>query len=137
MHQVGDHPRSEIVTLKSDKIRVTLHEDQSAFSIISCSVLLRMGNVSDKSCTDNQKTRFMFNNFFFENHAVYEIMWENIVQPGRPQMTIWRMHFSCWIPKATNTHSQYVILVAFPLLQLLHERASMLSHSYTVCFVKF
>jgi len=65
MHQFGDQPRSEIVTLKSDKIRVTLHEDQSAFSIIPRSVLLRMGNVSDKSCTDNQKTRFMFSNFFF------------------------------------------------------------------------
>jgi len=26
--------------------------------------------------------------FFFENCAVYEIMWKNIVQPGRPQMII-------------------------------------------------
>jgi len=28
--------------------------------------------------------------FFFnkENHAIYEIMWKNIVEPGRPQMTI-------------------------------------------------
>ena len=24
--------------------------------------------------------------FFFENRAVYEIMWKNIAQPGRPQM---------------------------------------------------
>ena len=26
---------------------------------------------------------------FSDNYAVYEIMWKN-VQPGRPQMTIWR-----------------------------------------------
>jgi len=26
--------------------------------------------------------------FFFENHSVYEKMWKNVVQPGRPQMTI-------------------------------------------------
>ena len=63
--------------------------------------------------------------FFFENRAVYEKMWENIVEPGRPQMTIWRMRIACWIPKATYTHShsQYVILIAFPLQQLLHECA--------------
>jgi hypothetical protein len=40
---------------------------------------------------------------FWESLAVCEIMWKNIVDPGRPQMTIWRMRFACWIPKATNT----------------------------------
>jgi hypothetical protein len=30
----------------------------------------------------------MFNNFSFENRAVYEIMWENIVDGGRPRMAI-------------------------------------------------
>jgi len=30
----------------------------------------------------------MFSNFFPENSAVYEIMWENMVQPDRPQVTI-------------------------------------------------
>jgi hypothetical protein len=25
---------------------------------------------------------------FFENYAVYEKMWKNVVQPDRPQMTI-------------------------------------------------
>jgi hypothetical protein len=28
-------------------------------------------------------------------------------------MTVWRMRVSCWILKATNTHSKYVILIAF------------------------
>ena len=26
-------------------------------------------------------------------------------------MAIWRMRIACWIPKATNTHSEYVILL--------------------------
>jgi hypothetical protein len=26
--------------------------------------------------------------FFFENHAVYELMWKNAVEPERPQMTV-------------------------------------------------
>jgi len=33
------------------------------------------------------KTRFMFNNFFF-NCTVYEIMWKNIAEPNMPQMAI-------------------------------------------------
>jgi len=27
---------------------------------------------------------------------------------------IWCMHFACWIAEATNKHSEYVILAAFP-----------------------
>jgi hypothetical protein len=38
---------------------------------------------------------------------------QNVVQPDTPQMTIWRMRIACWIPKATNTHSEYVIFIAF------------------------
>ena len=52
--------------------------------------------------------------FFFENCTVYEVMWNNTVQPGRSQMTIWRMRIACSTPKATNTHSEYVTLTAFP-----------------------
>jgi len=60
----------------------------------------------------------MFNDvFFFESHAVYKIMWKNIVQPGMPLVTTWRMRVACWIPKATDTHSEYVIIAAFPLQQ--------------------
>jgi len=39
-----------------------------------------MKNVSDDSCRENQNTHFVFSNFFFENRAVYEIMWKSIVE---------------------------------------------------------
>jgi len=52
------------VSLKSDKNNGTLHEDQYTFLIISRSILLIKRNVSDKICTDNQNTHFMFSNFF-------------------------------------------------------------------------
>ena len=52
--------------------------------------------------------------FFFENRVGYAIMWENILERGRPQLTIWRMRIACWITKATDIHSEYVNLVAFP-----------------------
>jgi len=38
-------------------------------------------------------------------------MSKNIVETGRPQMTIWRMRIAFWIRKATNTRSEYVILL--------------------------
>jgi hypothetical protein len=80
------------------------------------------------------KTHFMFSNPPpTPNLAVYEIMWKNIVYPDRPQMTIWRMRIACWLPEATNTRSEYVILVAFPLQQWLQERASMLRYTYIAC----
>ena len=56
----------------------------------------------------NQDTNFVFSKSPPENIAVYEKMWKNIVERGRPQMTIWRMRIACCIPKATNTHTQAV-----------------------------
>jgi len=47
----------------------------------------------------------------------------------RPQKTVWGMRIACRIPKATNTHSEYVTLFAFPLQQWLRERASMVPYS--------
>ena len=46
-----------------------------------------------------------------------------------------RMRSACWIPKATNTHSEYVILIAFPRQQWLRERALLLRYSYVACLV--
>ena len=78
----------------------------------------------------------MCNIFFFsENRAVDGMMWNNIVEPDWPQMTIWRMRIACWVTKATNIHSQYVILISFPLQQWLHERASLLRYTYIAFLV--
>jgi len=57
------------------------------------------------------------------------------LQPDIPQITILRMLIACWIPNATNTHLEYVILIAFPLQKWLHERASVLRYTYVLlCF---
>jgi len=50
-------------------------------------------------------------------------------------MVVRRMRIACWIPKATNSHTDCVILIDFPLQQWLHERASMLRYTYTACLV--
>jgi hypothetical protein len=82
------------------------------------------------------KTRVLCSiTFFFENRAVYEIMWENIVESDSPQMTIWRMRIACCILQATNTFLEFVILIASPLQQWLHERASLLHYNCIACIV--
>ena len=50
----------------------------------------------------------------FRELCCFNIMWENIVERGRPHLTIWRMRIAYWIPRVTNTHSGCVML--FPLL---------------------
>jgi len=52
------------------------------------------------------KTRILFS--FFENVAVYEMKWKNIVERGRPQMAVRGMRIAFWISKATNTHTQFL-----------------------------
>ena len=57
---------------------------------------------------------------------------ESTVEPDRPQI-IWPMHIACWIPNATNTHSDYTIVIAFALQECLNERASVLRYTFIVC----
>ena len=58
-----------------------------------------------------------------------------ISEPNRLQLTIRRMHISCWIRKDTNTLSENVILIVFPQQQWLHERVSLLRYTYNPCLV--
>jgi hypothetical protein len=95
------------ISLKSDKNDVYFTWRPIYVFIISRSFLLRMRNVSDTTCRENQTTRTVFSKLF-ENRTVNEIMWKNIVEGGRTQMTIWLMRIACWIPKATNTFTQVV-----------------------------
>jgi hypothetical protein len=45
------------------------------------------------------------------------------------------MRFACWITKATDTHSEYVIFIAFPQQQWLRERALMLRCTHNAYLV--
>ena len=46
---------------------------------------------------------------------------ENFIEPNRPQMAIRRLRIARWIPKFTNTYSEYVIRIAFPPQQRLQD----------------
>ena len=69
----------------------------------------------------------MFDNFFSEGRSICEIIWKNVMEPKRlHDNIIRRMRFACWIVKATDTHSEYVIHISLPRQQRLRERASIL-----------
>ena len=100
-------------------------------------VLFRMRNVSNESCRGNWNTHFVFSKVLFIYFSKSCHLWEcgKNIEPDRPQLAVWRMRIACWIPKATNTHSQYVIFIAYPLQQWLHERSSMSRYTYIGCLV--
>jgi hypothetical protein len=107
------------------KITCTLQEDQYTFLIVTRLNILIIKNVSDKGCRKNQKT-IKCSIPLFKNRAVYEIMRKNNVEQSRPHTTTRRMRITRCIPKDADTHSEYVILIAFPRQQWLHERATKL-----------
>jgi len=94
--------------------------------------------MSQTKVVEKIKTHILYSGTFFENRAFYGIMWKNMVRrQAADDNIIGRMRIACWIPKATNTHSQYVILTAFPLQQWLHESASLLRYTYIACIVTY
>jgi hypothetical protein len=67
-------------------------------------------------------------------------LWDNVQEYGRAwhatdDNIIRRMRFPCWLTKATNTHSEYVIRIAFPRRKWLRQRASVLRYRYIACLV--
>jgi hypothetical protein len=57
----------------------------------------------------------MFNNSFSENRTFREIMWKKYggATVNKDDNTIRRIRFECWTTKATDIHSEYVIVLAF------------------------
>jgi hypothetical protein len=65
----------------------TLGEDVCAFMVISGLIIVRLRNVPEKSRRENQNTHFVFS-FFPEYRALFDMMWKNNVDPGRPLITM-------------------------------------------------
>ena len=67
-----------------------------------------MRNVSAINCRENQNTRFMLIKFLQKTGKIRyspQDTDDNIIR---------HIRFACWINKATDTTSEYVILIAFP-----------------------
>jgi len=62
-------------------------------------------------------------------------MEKNTAEPDKPHMAIWRTRIARWIPKATNTHPGYVILIAFPLQQRFTRTSVRVTSLYVCIFL--
>jgi len=116
-------------------IKGTLHEDQHIFLIISRLILPIMRNISDKCCRENQNKSFTFNNVFRKLCRLRDNVGGESYVTGQATDDNMAMRIACWTLRATNTYSEYVILIAFPLPRLLHERVSMLK-LYVYCLYR-
>jgi hypothetical protein len=75
------NPRKNQVLLKSDRISRYFISRQIYIFLSYLSVFLRMKNVSAKFI-DIIGIHFVFSDFFPENRAVYEIMWNKMLDSG-------------------------------------------------------
>ena len=99
----------------------TLREDLCTFIIMCHRILLKMGNIADRG---NQNTHFMRKCGIICRPR--QATCDNVIR---------QMHIVCWITKATDTHSECVILIAFPWQQCLCVvcKFSVLSGSVKAC----
>jgi hypothetical protein len=106
--------------------------------IISRWRLLRIRNVSEK-VVKKIKTQILYPTTIAQKSCR---LWDNVEKCGRSrQATDYNiarcMRFTCCISKATDTHSGYILLTAFPQQQWLRERASMLRYTYIAWLVEY
>jgi len=73
--------------------------------IVSSSVLLTVKYVSDKFCTENQNTHFMFNILFSKIVPLMRRVEKYCTaRQATDNNEIRRMCIVCWVTKATDTH---------------------------------
>jgi len=125
-----------------EKIQVSLTSDKNngyfTWTVMynSHAVILRMRRVSEKPRRE------------FKIHSLCSItlfrksrrLWDNAEQYGTARQAtdciiVTCVPFAWWVTKATVTHSECVILIAFPLQLWLRERTSILRYTYIACLV--
>jgi hypothetical protein len=85
---------------------------------------------------ENIKTHILCSTIFVSRKS--RRLWDNVEKYGTARQAtedniIRRVRFACWITKATDTYTEYVILIAFLRQQWLRERFSVLRHTYIAC----
>jgi hypothetical protein len=80
---------------------------------------------------EKTNTHFILNNFLLRKSCCLWDNVENIVEPGRPQMT-WRMDILCYIPKATDTHSECVTHCFSTALVVVRTRINVAAYVHCV-----
>jgi len=86
---------------------------------------------------NKKKTHFVFNYFFpRKSCCLWDNVEKNMVERDRPHVTMWLIICVCWVPKATNTYSEYVIFIAFPCNRCYTNAPQYYVYTYYIaCFV--
>jgi len=97
-----------------------------------------MRNVSDRF-VDKIKTHILWSITFFFSKIFFFL--DNVEKHGRLRQTtdddvIWNMRCACWIIKATDAHSEYVLLIIFSRQQWSRQSASLL-YKFPLLFTLF
>ena len=124
------------VSLKYDRNNRYFTWRPATFRIVSRWILLGMRNFSDKF-VEKIWTHILWSITLFRKS--YRL-WDRVEKYGSAgQATndsiMQSIHSAYRLINTTDTHSEYVILIAFPLLQYLRERASILRYTWIACLV--
>jgi hypothetical protein len=96
-------------------------------------------NCFRQKVVEKSKNHILCSIIFYENRAVYEIMWKNMVEAVQASdiNIMWHKRFAFWTTKATHTHthSGYVLLNDFPWQLSLSECALVLCVHCPSCYV--
>jgi len=100
------------------------------FMIISRSSVLRLRNISAARCRETQNTHFMSTGLSRKSCR----LWDNVEKYDKARQTtggnsIQPIHIAC----CTDTHSEYVIIIAFPQQQRIQESPTIFRYKYIAC----
>jgi hypothetical protein len=124
------------VSLTFPRVTINVHEYQYTTLIIYHSVLLRMRNVSD---TFLAKIKINILSTITFSRKLCSL-WDNVkkydtARQATDDNIIGRMRVAFWVTKATNTRSEFVIVLAFLQQQSLYARAPMSYYMCIACLV--
>ena len=74
------------ISLNLTIIMGATHETLYTF-MKSCWILITLRNILDRISRENKKNAFFVQWLFPENHVIHEIIWMNVIEGHKPQMT--------------------------------------------------
>ena len=135
-----------LIFLKNPLRRYKLHSNVTRLTVIYAQTYVHLWNylaqffleceMFQTKVVGKISTHILCWNPFIYLYIYNAILWSNVEKYCRARQAteeniIKLMHFACFITKATNSHSGYVILIAF----LLQKCASVLHYTYIACLV--
>jgi hypothetical protein len=114
----------------------TLYVSLCTYVKVPCWIILKLQNIIDEICIENQGTLLMLSAFFRKSCRVFNND-EKYCRAGgvtEEYMTCLTT-FACWIARGTDSNSDYVIITTFQLQESLQGSASNLREHFVVCIL--